>query len=628
LSLRAPCPRLPGVAAVLLHKLFKAGWLGRALFVCDRTELRDNGLGDFQNLFGNDAAEVDTKNPQKNARVLIATYQTLTDKQPGRYPPGGEGKGEGEPSGSTIDATFFLKHYPPGYFHAIVIDECHRSAWGDWHVILEQNQQAIQIGLTATPRQLELGLPEAADEATRKTVEEERRRLADNYRYFGEPVYEYTYLQGVEDGYLAPVDIEQWDLYHDWQQQPERLRGVHREDMEGKDLTNALTGSKVTKDRVAVVTEGPSLEQKLIMPDRIRSMCDHPFNQLLVTGDHDPLQKSIIFCASDHHADLVTNELNNIYARWCEATHARRTQTYAFKCMSSVNGQALIPIFRGRQSTHFVATTKDLLSTGVNVPCVRNIVFFRYLQSPILFHQMVGRGTRIDAATGKLMFRIFDYTGATALFGTEFKTPPPPAPTPEPPPEPPPDPQAPTRAKGFQIAIQSAGHFNLLSVDGKVTRVTQEQYRQRLIEELTQLVPTLSDFRQRWLVAGERQEMLKQLRDKGLVPETVCADELQTYDEFDVLAALAYGIQPLTRQQRAARFGDGAPDWLIQLPQPSAKVIRAIVRQFEQSGTPALEAQDLWRTPEMRELKGLQALKQGGQPADLLRKTKETLFAA
>ena len=598
------------IAAVLLHKLFKAGWLGRALFVCDRTELRDNGLGDFQNLFGNDAAEVDTRNPQRNARVLIATYQTLDKSQ------GGD------------DATFFLKHYPPGYFNVIVIDECHRSAWGDWHVILEQNKQAIQIGLTATPRQLELGLPETADEATRKTVEEERRRLADNYRYFGEPVYEYSYLQGVEDGYLAPVDIEQWDLYHDWQQQPERLRGVHREDMEGKDLTNALTGSKVTKDQVAALTEGPSIDQRLIMPDRVRAMCAHLFDRLLITGDGDPLQKSIIFCAGDGHADLIANELNNRYATWCEVMHKRRVQTYAFKCMSSVNGQALIPIFRGRQSTHFVATTKDLLSTGVNVPCVRNIVFFRYLQSPILFHQMVGRGTRIDAATGKLMFRIFDYTGATALFGTGFKTPPPPPPRPEPPPEPPPDPPAPTRAKGFQIAIQSAGHFNLLSVDGKVTRVTQEQYRQRLIEELTQLVPTLSDFRQRWLVPGERQEMLKQLRDKGLVPETVCAAELQTYDEFDVLAALAYGIQPLTRQQRAARFGDSAPAWLIQLPQPSAKVIRAIVRQFEQSGTPALEAQDLWRTPDMQELRGLEALRQGGEPAELLRMTKETLFAA
>lgn len=475
------------IAAVLLHKLFKAGWLGRALFVCDRTELRDNGLADFQNLFGNAAAEVDTRNPQKNARVLIATYQTLDKSQ------GGE-----------EDATFFLKHYPPGYFDVIVIDECHRSAWGDWHVILEKNNRGIQIGLTATPRQLEFRLPENVDEATKKTVEEERRRLADNYRYFGEPVYEYTYLQGVEDGYLAPVDIEQWDLYHDWQKLPERVRGVHRDDMEGKDLTNAYTGTPVAKEQVAALTEGPSIEQRLIMPDRVRAACAHLFDRLLITGDGDPLQKTIIFCASDYHADAVANELNSRYATWCQIMHKTRVQTYAFKCMSSVNGQTLIPIFRGRQSTHFIATTKDLLSTGVNVPCVRNIVFFRYLQSPILFHQMVGRGTRIDAGTGKLMFRIFDYTGATVLFGTEFKTPPPPPPRPEPPSGPPPDPPAPTKAKGFQIQVKSAGQFNLLSVDGKVTRVTQEQYRQRLTEELTQLVPTLNDFRQRWLVPVPR----------------------------------------------------------------------------------------------------------------------------
>src|SRR5207302_2789470 len=130
----------------LLRRLYDAGLLGRALFVCDRTELRDNGLGDFQAAFGTDAAEVDTKNPQKNARVLIATYQTLD-------------KAEGD-----VDATFFLKHYPPGYFDVIVIDECHRSAWGDWFTILERNKDAIQVGLTATPR--EIRLPQSKDEET------------------------------------------------------------------------------------------------------------------------------------------------------------------------------------------------------------------------------------------------------------------------------------------------------------------------------------------------------------------------------------------------------------------------------------------------------------------------------
>jgi type I restriction enzyme R subunit len=67
----------------------------------------------------------------------------------------------------------------------------------------------------------------------------------------------------------------------------------------------------------------------------------------------------------------------------------------------------------------------DLLTTGVDVPCVRNIVFFKYLKSPISFYQMVGRGTRIDPPTGKLMFRVYDYTDATRLFGEGFVTAPP-----------------------------------------------------------------------------------------------------------------------------------------------------------------------------------------------------------
>ena len=85
----------------------------------------------------------------------------------------------------------------------------------------------------------------------------------------------------------------------------------------------------------------------------------------------------------------------------------------------------MVDDLRGTSSAWFVATTVDLLSTGVDVPCVRNIVFFRYLESPIVFHQMVGRGTRIDEASGKLMFRLYDYTNLIRLFGTDFVTPPP-----------------------------------------------------------------------------------------------------------------------------------------------------------------------------------------------------------
>ncbi len=609
------------LAAGMLRRIFDAGFMGKALFVCDRTELRDNGLGDFQAAFRTDAAEVDTRNPQKNAKVMIATYQTLGDKKSSAASREDDGD---EP---TMDATFFLKYYPPGYFDVIVIDECHRSAWGKWFVILEKNKEAIQIGLTATPRQIKM--PEIKGGELAKRIEEDKRLLADNLMYFGEPVYEYSYQQGVADGYLAPCEIEQYDVHHDGELNPERIRGVFRADVADKRLTDVYTGASVASSTIPEFNEGASLEGKLVLPDRIKAMSAHLFARILATGEGNPLQKTIVFCASDHHADLVTNELNALYSAWVKANGQKRIQNYAFKCMSSVNGQALIPDFRGRAKSHIIATTKDLLTTGVNVPRVRNIVFFRYVQSPLLFHQMVGRGTRLDEVNGKLTFRIFDYTGATALFGAEFFTPPPPEPRPPNPPGPPPPPVQKVRVKGVGIEIKETGRFNLLTKDGRLQRVTAGEYRDELAMQLIAAVPTLADFRARWLDPGQRQQMMKALRDQNLLPEKVSeAAEMDAYDEFDILAAIAYGVKPSTRSERAAKFGDGGPDWLVQLPQPSAKVIRAIVKQFEKAGTAALKAKDLWRTPEIRELKGLQALKRGGQPDELIRKTKETLFVA
>jgi type I restriction enzyme R subunit len=595
------------VAAVLLRRMFDAGVMGRALFVCDRTELRDNGLGDFQAVFGNDAAEVDSRHPQKNARVLVATYQTLAQDM--------------GPDG----LAFFQAHYPADFFDVIVIDECHRSAWGDWRAILDQHKTAVQIGLTATPR--EIRIPKVAEIETRAQVEIDTRFLADNYNYFGDPAYEYTYLQGVADGYLAPNAIETYDLFQDGRREPERVRGVKREDVAAKKLTDLLSGEPVHPEDVYLQNAPSTLESRLFEPERIKTMCAHYFVRLLANGENDPLQKSIIFCASDHHADLVANELNNLYAKWCRANGQRRVATYAFKCMSSVNGQSLIPSFRGRKRSHIVATTKDLLTTGVNVPCVRNIVFFRYVQSPILFYQMIGRGTRIDEETGKLMFRIFDYTGATTLFGADLITPPPPEPRPPGPPLPPPP--APIKVKGVVIDIRDTGIFNVMSVDGRLTRVTPDEYRARLVQELTANVPSLADFRARWLQPEARAAMLAELAERQLLPEKLREGaNMDAYDIFDVLAALAYGITPRTRAERAAQFSDTGPDWLLHLPPLSVKVLRAIVRQFERAGTDGLETNELWQTPDIRRLNGLKALREGGDPAELLRKLKETLFAA
>src|SRR5207244_10079366 len=170
------------IAVQLLRKIAAAGQLRRALFVCDRDELRNQALTAFQNEFGADAAAVSSGNPQKNARILIATYQTL------------------DVDTEEAAATFLVPNYPEHSFSHIVIDECHRSAWGKWSQVLTRNPDAVQIGLTATPRQLEVTEPSPEAQA-------DAQISADNIRHFGEPVYEYDIAQGIDDGYLAASEI-------------------------------------------------------------------------------------------------------------------------------------------------------------------------------------------------------------------------------------------------------------------------------------------------------------------------------------------------------------------------------------------------------------------------------------
>ena len=186
---------------------------------------------------------------------------------------------------------------------------------------------------------------------------------------------------------------------------------------------------------------------------------------MLATGG--PEQKTIIFCARDRHADDVAAVMNNLYARWCKANSRERLDCYAFKCTAACRGNDQLPDFRGAARHHFIATTVDLLTTGVDVPAVCNIVFFKYVRSPISFYQMIGRGTRIDLATGKLMFRIYDYTGATNLFGLEFGTPPPSSGG-----EGPPPPYAPTViVDGFDVRVSEAGRFVIVQEDSRPGRL-------------------------------------------------------------------------------------------------------------------------------------------------------------
>jgi type I restriction enzyme R subunit len=589
------------IAVNLLKRIADAGQLRRALFVCDRDELRAQGLGAFQNVFGSDAAAVSSGNPQKNARILIATYQTLDVDR------------------DDADANFLLTHYPENYFSHIVIDECHRSAWGKWSQVLTRNPAAIQIGLTATPRRLD----------TREESPEARADAqvnADNIRWFGEPVYEYDMARAIEDGYLAACEVRRFDLFHDNKSANERVSGVTRDDLAGKTLSDADTGELLPVAEAREHYGAPSLEDRLLMPERVGAMCRSLFDQLLATGG--PEQKTIIFCARDRHADDVAATLNNFYADWCAQNGRSRAEPFAFKCTAASAGNQYLADLRGASRRYFIATTVDLLSTGVDVPCVRNIVFFKYVRSPIAFYQMVGRGTRLYAPDGKLMFRVYDYTDATRLFGEEFITKhrPPSELKPGPKPEPA---ERIIRVEGFDVRVTEAGRYIVSEVDGKAMPVTVEEYKERLAERLVEEAPTLERFRATWVRPPERHALLAHLPDAGRSAALVRdLEEMRDFDLYDVLAELGYGLAPKTRTERADAFAYKHDAWLRGMPARTAGTIRAIAGQFARAGTEGLENPAVFQTPEVVDAGGLAALKSLGKPVDVLMETKTRMFAA
>jgi type I restriction enzyme R subunit len=589
------------LAALMLRRFADAGQLRKALFVCDRTELRENGAKAMRAAFGSNAAEVKDGDPAKNARVLIATYQTLGIDKP------------------DADASFLLSHYPENYFSHIIIDECHRSAWGQWSEVLRRNPDAVQIGLTATPRIIKI--PENVDPAE---LADDERLLADNIRHFGEPVYEYDLAQAMEDGYLAACEIRKRDIFLEDMKEPEQKTGLKREQLADKTLRDPVTGAPLTLADLEKKYKATRFEGLLKLPDRVEKLAADLFDQLLAHGG--PEQKTIIFCTSDDHADNVAAAMNNLYARWCKQAGNTRVEPYAFKCTGASDGNNLVPDFRGSRTHHFIATTVDLLSTGVDLPCVRNIVFARYLRSPILFYQMLGRGTRIDTATQKLMFRVWDYTNATRLFGKEFISPletdyeegeggkP-----------------GPVRveARGISVDILDGGHSLLANVDGKAMPVSVADYKTRLASALLREAPDLATFVSQWIDPQRRLELIAHLPESGTSAEKIrLLSEMNDYDLYDVLAQLAYQTPARTRLHRVEAFAQSNAEWLATLGERTENVLLSLVHQFVENGTDGLELTELFDLPPVKQAGGLPALMAHDDPKSLLMETKRRLFVA
>ena len=460
---------------------------------------------------------------------------------------------------------------------------------------------------------------------------EDQHITADNLAFFGEPVYEYDMSQGIQDGYLAACEIIRRDIFLDNKPDNERITGLDQADLQGKVIRNGITGQTYQVNEIQAHYEAANFEDEILLPDRVQAMCADLFNLLLASGG--PEQKTIIFCTRDSHADRVAVEMNNLYAAWCRNLGRKPAAFYSFKCTAASSGNDYLADLRGASRHHFIAATVDLLSTGVDVPIVQNIVFFKYVRSPIAFYQMVGRGTRIYPPTGKLMFRVYDYTDATRLFGEAFLTRAPvysdvkdslPADLDQPAP----DEASSLQVEGFTIQVTPAGRCILTMVDGKAMPVSVEEYKQRLAERLVAEAPTLDDFRLCWVQPQQRQALIASLPDGGRAPALVRAlENMNDYDLYDVMAELGYGMAPRTRQERAAAFAYKHAQWLASLPYATSSTLYALTNQFARAGTEALENPLVFLTPSVKNAGGIVALQGIGNPSVILVKTKEKLFA-
>jgi type I restriction enzyme R subunit len=572
------------IAKHLFWKLAQAGEIRRALFVVDRDELRTQAITHLQGMFGDDAQEVTTENPKSNAKIVIATYHTLNV------------------TGEDKEPKFWKENFPRNYFSHIIIDECHRSAWGKWKIILEDNPDAIQIGLTATPRQLTGIKPTAEDNAI----------TANNIQYFGDAVYEYTISQGQEDGYLAACEVIKKFVTLDG-------KIIEKEELKQKKIADAYTGEQVADEDLQDAYNANAYEKSLLIDDRMDKMSADLFAHLLATGG--PHQKTIIFCASDDHAGGIATRIQNLYSNWCRENGTAPRESYAFRCTASEQNPSAkdtIKELRGSNYSHYIATTVELLSTGVDIPNLNNVVFFKYVASSISFYQMVGRGTRIGEPRGsKMMFRLYDYTNATRLFGKDYIT--------RPPSE---------NKKGedgnekekkvirvaqeqYEVHVEDKGKSILCEEDGKEVLVPYEIYKARLAEKISEQMQNVNQLRKTWVSPALRAGLLAELPGgEGALRLVRELEDEQECDLYDVLAELAFGHDPKTRTERAAAFGFKNKMWLNQYPERTRNVVTAIAMQFAKGGIEELETENLFDTPEVTKAGGFDTLLKLPEPPD------------
>jgi type I restriction enzyme R subunit len=513
------------IAFQLAWKLFHSRWnlsdwkgdgaptrRPRILFLADRNILADQAFNSFS-AFPEDAlvriAPDDIRKKgkvPKNGSIFFTIFQTFMSGPPK----------DGHPSP-------YFGEYPPDFFDIIIIDECHRGGANDesnWRGILDYFAPAVQLGLTATPK---------------------RRDNVDTYAYFGEPVFTYSLKDGINDGFLTPFRIKQ--------------------------ITTSLDEYVYTADDKVVegeVEAGKRYEEadfnKIIeIKEREEKRVD------IFMGLIDQREKTLVFCATQNHALAIRDLINQL------KTSTNPNYCHRVTADDGALGEQWLRDFQDNEKNiPTILTTSQKLSTGVDARNVRNIVLLRPVNSMIEFKQIIGRGTRLF--DGKDYFTIYDFVKAHHFFQDpewdgepleqEVRAPRGER-VPDAPPEvrePQPD-YLPRRKAEVKLADGKSRHIQHMVVssfwhpDG--TPMSAQQFMEALFGKLPDFFQDEDELRALWSAPDTRKKLLEGLAEKGFgkdqLVEMQKIIDAEKSDLFDVLAHVAYALEPLTREERADR---------------------------------------------------------------------------
>jgi len=489
----------------LIWKMMNGNALRRehVLFLTDRNSLKDQAYRAFSAFTADERVSIDKETVAGGrhlvGKIFFANYQTLDEE---------------------LDGKKVYEHFDDDFFDLVVIDECHRSGFGDWFGVLEYFGKSLQLGLTATPREL--------DENNRPLTEEEKRR--DTYHYFNDPIFIYSLKQAIEDGFLVPYLLE------------ERITNVDEDGFTGPDGKYYTTAN---------------YERDIRMPDRTRAIVEDLWEILGKYGLKD--EKTIVFCVDDTHAAFTAQELRRLSGDNDFAARITRAERNSHQLERNF---AIVGPNKPR-----IAVTVDLLTTGYDAPDVKNIVFLRPLKSAILYKQMKGRGTRICEDVNKRYFTIFDYSGASLLEDAEFDGHPANLQKGALPKSKPKKKHEETAEKpvgeGISVIISATNRYVCLA-DGR--KIPFEDYTEQSREFILDVsTDNLSDLLKIWIDKKSRHELREELRDHDIYPAAFRHYfNLPQTDDVDILAKIGFDLVKIpTRDDRATRLWVGDQDWLL-----------------------------------------------------------------